>query len=245
MGQLTNIFIEQVIWLSQADFKLPGSREAHLWRINIPENLYRLNELRAILQPDELQRAEKYHQLKDRQRFVVSRALQRMILGKYLDQDPEALRFVLGDNKKPYLLKDDGTAVHYNVSHSGDWIALAIASSPVGADVEFIDPEFPFDDILPDHFSETEIDFIKLNESTQRFYLLWTRKEAFLKATGQGLGEHLIITPALDGAHELADALSGNANNWKLQSLVLSNNYLCAVAMAGEWELKSFVVNFR
>lgn len=245
MGTITNRFIDNVTWESISDeFALPQNGEIHFWRINIPANLYRLDELKQLLNPDEVIRGDKYHQLKDRQRFMVSRSLQRIILGKYLDQQPEQLKFILGDNKKPYLPAGDGVELHYNVSHSGDWIALAVSRSAVGADAEFVDADFPFDDILPEHFDVDEIAFINSSDKINRFYMLWTRKEAFLKATGQGLGEHLIYTPSLDGKHGLKSNLSGTNKDWNQQSFLIAKDYMTSVAAAGDWELKAFDVNF-
>lgn len=245
MGTLTNRFINNVNWETTAgELVLPKKGEVHLWRIKISANIYRLDELRQLLKPDEIVRGDKYHQLKDRQRFVVSRGLQRIVLGKYLNQQPQLLNFVLGDNKKPYLPADDGMELHYNVSHSGDWIILAVSQNSVGADIEFIDANFPFDDILPEHFSANEIAYIKSLDKTNRFYKLWTRKEAFLKATGQGLGEHLRDTPSLDGKYELRSDLYGADKDWNQQSFFVADGYMASVAAVGEWWLKAFDLNF-
>jgi 4'-phosphopantetheinyl transferase len=117
--------------------------------------------------------------------------------------------------------------LHYNLSHSGDWIVLAIATLPIGADVEFIDDAFPFQDILEDNFSRTEAKYI--GTSPERFFTLWTRKEATLKATGQGLGNHLNITPALDGEHVLDTSLIRGDNNWQLNSFAIAPGYVSTV----------------
>ncbi|RFZ90714.1 hypothetical protein D0C36_17285 [Mucilaginibacter conchicola] len=245
MGTLTNRFINNVNWETTAgELALPQQDEVHVWRIQISANIYRLDDLRKLLTPEEISRGDKYHQLKDRQRFVVGRGLQRIVLGKYLNQEPARLNFVLGDNKKPYLPAGDGMELHYNVSHSGNWIMLAVSQDPVGADVEFIDSVFPFDDILPEHFSANEIAYIKSLDKTNLFYKLWTRKEAFLKATGQGLGEHLRDTPSLDGEHELKANLYGAHKDWNQQSFFVADGYMASVAAVGEWWLKAFDINF-
>jgi 4'-phosphopantetheinyl transferase len=185
----------------------------------------------VLLNAVELVRAGKYLQRKDHDRFIVSRGAQRIILGWYLNTPPQQLKFVLGDNKKPYLFSKNGNLLHYNLSHSGDWIVLAIATLQVGTDVEFVDESFKFQDILPDNFSMDEAAYIKQENSTERFFTLWTRKEAILKATGQGLGEHLQITPALNGEHPLHHTLTGVDKNWILSSFSIQPGYISSVVV--------------
>ena len=203
--------------------------DLHVWRISISQNIKRLEQFEALLTPDETLRAGKYRQQKDTYRFIVSRGAQRTILGQYLNSPPARLQFILGDNKKPYLVNKEGRVVHYNLSHAGDWVVLAVAMLPVGADVEFIDDAFPFQDILADNFSEAEAAYINQQNSTERFFTLWTRKEAILKATGQGLGEYLPVTPALDGVHALDASLIGADKNWLLYSFMLKAGYISTI----------------
>ncbi|MES2266679.1 MAG: 4'-phosphopantetheinyl transferase superfamily protein [Bacteroidota bacterium] len=213
--------------------------EVHIWRINISQNIKRLEQFEALLTADEMLRAGKYKQQKDTYRFIVSRGAQRIILGRYLNQEPAQLQFILSDNKKPHLVGVDGNIINYNLSHSGDWVILAIAATPVGADVEVIDAAFPFHDILPDNFSEEEATFI--GTSPDKFFMLWTRKEAILKATGQGLGDHLNLTPALDGEHLLDASLIGADKNWLLNSFALCPGYIATVvAEDGRQDLRFF-----
>jgi len=228
LGTITNRYLNDVWWPNTATHGLVISNsEVHVWRINISQNLKYLEQFEALLTPEETLRAGRYKQQKDTFRFIVSRGVQRIILGQYLDTPPARLQFVLGDNKKPHLVGIDGNKVHYNLSHSGDWIVLAIALLPVGADVEFVDPIFPFQDILEDNFSRAEADYV--GTSPERFFTLWTRKEAILKATGQGLGDHLKITPALDGEHILESSLIGTNKNWLLHGFNIAPGYIGTV----------------
>ena len=234
MGVITNLYSNDVSWQSiAAKPPILADSDVHVWRINIPGNIKYLAKFEALLTADEILRAGRYKQQKDTYRFIVSRGTQRIILGQYLNLPPAGLQFVLGDHKKPYVLSDDGNMIHYNISHAGDWIVLAIARVPVGADVEFIDESFPFSDILADNFSKAEERYIRQQDSTERFFTLWTRKEAILKATGQGLGDHLPITPALNGDHILDASLTGSTQNWQLISFELSSKYLSTIVAEG------------
>jgi 4'-phosphopantetheinyl transferase len=231
LGKINNRYLSDVNWQKALSNFAINNSEVHIWRINIRQNLSSLNQFKALLNPAELARAGKYLQQKDHDRFIVSRGAQRIILGWYLHTPAQQLQFVLGDNKKPYLVSKDGYPLHYNLSHSGDWIVLAIATSQVGTDVEFIDEAFKFQEILPDNFSKEEAAYINQEDSTERFFTLWTRKEAILKATGQGLGEHLQITPALNGEHPLHHTLTGADENWILNSFSIQPGYISSVVV--------------
>jgi 4'-phosphopantetheinyl transferase len=231
LGAITNRYLYNVMWQSApvGDFMIQ-TNEVHVWRINISQNIGRLKQFEALLTPEETMRAGKYKQQKDTYRFIVSRGMQRVILGRYMRTSPGALEFVLSDNKKPYLLNKSSNNLFYNLSHSGDWIVLAISDVSIGTDVELIDPTFPFQDILADNFSRAEIDYIGI--SHQKFFKLWTRKEAILKATGQGLGDHLKVTPALNGEYDLNTLLKGADKRWTLHSFDIAPAYISTVVYA-------------
>jgi 4'-phosphopantetheinyl transferase len=231
LGKINNLYLNNISWQKALPSLAMTNSEVHIWRINIHQNLSLLNQFKVLLNAVELVRAGKYLQRKDHDRFIVSRGAQRIILGWYLNTPPQQLKFVLGDNKKPYLFSKNGNLLHYNLSHSGDWIVLAIATLQVGTDVEFVDESFKFQDILPDNFSMDEAAYIKQENSTERFFTLWTRKEAILKATGQGLGEHLQITPALNGEHPLQHTLTGADKNWILNSFNIQPGYIGSVVV--------------
>jgi 4'-phosphopantetheinyl transferase len=243
LGTIINLYLIDVLWQDDARQELViNNNEVHVWRININQNIKRLGQFEALLTAEETLRAGKYRQQKDTYRFIVSRGAQRIILGRYLAMPPDKLEFVLGDNKKPYLVSGNGELLQYNLSHSGDWIVLAIAQLPVGADVEFVDPLFSFQDIVQDNFSREESDYI--STSPKRFFTLWTRKEAILKATGQGLGDHLRITPALDGEHILGISLTGADKDWLLNSFDIAPGYISTVVCEGaNQQLKFFDVD--
>ena len=246
MGKVHIQFLDDVNWrpARPADFVL-NDNEVHVYRINISTNLHLLDAFLAKLTPAEKERGGKYFQLKDRQRFILSRGAQRNILGRYLNQPAAQVAFALGDNKKPFLVGDGKPAIQYNITHAGDWILLAVSNEAVGADVEFVDRGFQFNDILEEHFSLAEIDFIDENNSAENFYLLWTRKEALLKATGQGLGEHLKVTPSLNGTHPLSPELLRADKSWEVNSFNLQDGYTGSIAnLYGASRLAFFDIDF-
>lgn len=230
-GKTNNRFIDDIQWqkVAQAAFAL-HTHAVHIWRISISQNLHLYDALLAKLSPAEVERANRYVYQIHRNRFVVRRGLQRLILGAYLQMPPTQLQFALGQNNKPYIGNGDTCNIQYNLSHSGDWALLAVSKGIIGCDIEYAEASFQFSDILPDHFSADEAAYINQQDSTNRFFVLWTRKEAILKGTGLGIGDHLQYTPALDGGHEMPPQIAGSQLNWQVQSFNSADDYMGTIA---------------
>jgi phosphopantetheine--protein transferase-like protein len=148
-----------------------------------------------LLSVQELEKASKFRFIKDQHRYIITHAMLRTILGRYLKLVPAEIDFISNDYGKPSL-PEKYEKIHFNLSHSKGFSALAFSTkSEIGIDIERIDPEFDFDAIANAHFSKAENRFLhaEKRESRNRFYTLWTRKEAFLKAVGTGIGENLGI----------------------------------------------------
>ncbi|SEN94312.1 4'-phosphopantetheinyl transferase [Mucilaginibacter gossypiicola] len=224
-------YLDNVEW--QQDLNLTTGAHVDVWRINIANHLSFIGELTKLLLPDEINRAGRYYQEKDRQRFVMSRGALRIILGRYLGQQPEDLRFDIGPNKKPFV-KTTGATVNYNVSHSDEWVTIAVSKTGVGIDTEKIDRSFAYKEILADNFSEDEISFINQNNPEEKFILLWTRKEAITKLTSQGLDERLKDIPSLDGNHQINNKIINSSKEIKLITFKLDDNNLATLAYESE-----------
>jgi 4'-phosphopantetheinyl transferase len=233
-SNLYNEYLNDITWRKAglANYVV-AENTVHVWRIQISTNLSLLQHLSHTLNDAEKIRGNKYIHKRDRNRFIVSRGAQRFILSKYLNTHPALLDFILGENKKPYIVTNHGPGLQFNLSHTGDWILLAVSAQSVGSDIEYVDGTFNYEDILPQHFSEKEAAYIHQESSLERFYKLWTRKEALLKATGQGLGNHLKHTPALNGLHAMHPSLSGNTSNWQIKSFKVQDEYIGSIAVEG------------
>jgi len=143
----------------------------------------------------ELEKASKFRFLEDQHRYIVTHATLRTILGSYLKTEPAEIEFISNDFGKPSL-SEKYERIHFNLSHSKGISALAFSTkSEIGIDIERIEPKFDFEMIANSHFSKAENHFLHAEkmESRNRFYTLWTRKEAFLKAVGIGIGENIGI----------------------------------------------------
>ncbi len=212
-------------WLLLADYPAPPT----VYRIQI--TAFRRHEpfLYTLLRPAEKLRAGRYHQPRDRQRFIVARGLLRLLLSHYVAQSPTEVVFATDATKKPFLR--DFPDWHYNVSHSGDWIVMAVAQTGVGVDVEKIEPGFDFGPVINPLFSREEQRAI--NESTTArplFYELWTRKEALAKATAKGIDDDFCRLPSLVGNHSVNSRLIDTTNNWTVSSFVVADAYVGSVA---------------
>jgi 4'-phosphopantetheinyl transferase len=165
--------------------------DVHVWTACLDD----LSEaaLRAPLPADERARAGRFHFERDQRRFVAGRGLLRVLLGRYLEADPASLRFGYGPQGKPFL--EEYGDLRFNVSHSGGLALLAFTHGrEVGVDVERERPLPEWKDIAGRYFSAweaTELGRLPADERGAAFFRCWTRKEAFIKATGEGLSRPL------------------------------------------------------
>ena len=169
---------------------IEGHRAAgvDVWRASLDREPAIVEALHALLSDDERERASRFHFARDRDRYVVGRGVLRTLLGDYADVGPELVRFRYGPQGKPRLAI---RGPRFNVSHSGAVALYAFSSSgELGIDVELYRPEFAREHIAERFFSPTEVATLRsLPEDVQpqAFLACWTRKEAYIKARGEGL----------------------------------------------------------
>src|SRR4051812_17773983 len=118
--------------------------ELHVWRAELAQNPSLLTRLERTLSEDERERAARFHFRRDAERFVVARGVLRDILGRYLCERPERLRFVYNEFGKPSLAGEHAGGPHrFNLSHSRDLALYAVTlGREVGVDLEFVRPDF-------------------------------------------------------------------------------------------------------
>jgi 4'-phosphopantetheinyl transferase len=176
-----------------------GVAEVEVWTAQL--DAHQVDE--AVLSDEERARAERLHHARDRVRFLAARTILRRLLGRYGGVASGAIVFASGDAGKPSVEGMPG--LHFSHARSGDLGAFAFAAGPVGVDVERIRP-FPDRDIVAARFfSERErahLGALAGNEADAAFFRCWTRKEAYLKATGAGIARNLAaidVDPAAPG----------------------------------------------
>jgi len=228
--QLTCHSLPAVSWVELPAAGLPAAGgQVAVCRVAVAENQHRSPSLFPLLTAAEQQRAQRYHAEADYHRFVVGRATLRRLLGACLGLPPTALHFAPGANHKPILAT--APELHYNVSHSGNWVLIAIGPVAVGVDVERINADFPFEEVLDYSFSPAEKAFIEQYPvQSAAFYRLWTRKEAFVKGTAQGIDADFARVPALDGPHQWQAAHPNPVASWAVSSFAAAAGYVAALA---------------
>jgi 4'-phosphopantetheinyl transferase len=189
----------------------------------------------TTLSADERQRATRFHFDKHRSRFIAARGLLRMILGAYTGLAPARIQFIYGPNGKPTL--QDGP-VQFNVSHSEDRALYAVAlDMPLGVDLERLRWSDDLDGIALSTFSPAErLEYRMLahDRKTEAFFRGWTRKEAFIKAIGDGLSYPLERFDVSLGKHAQLLSLDGDherAGQWSLYHLNPGEGYVGALAI--------------
>ena len=189
--------------------------------------------LSALLLPHEQQRADRFMQLADRDRFVAGRGLLRWLAGQLTGTLPLKIQLETGPYGKPELKNTEGSPVnwHVNVSHAGEWVLLAFGNVPVGIDVEWINPNWPYEDLIPTTFNpEDQASLVASADPRTLFYRFWTRKESLLKATGQGLTNDFTAVSSSKGVYKLANKPLGEMGNWRATSFLVAPDYIGAVA---------------
>src|SRR5712671_5474431 len=189
MGQTMNI--SDSSFQIEAPLALPED-EVQLWRVDLEAIRAAEPRWQALLSSDESTRASRFHFPVDRQRYVATRALLRMILAGYLVMDPKDVNFSYSKEEKPSLASPhNGIEITFNVSHSGGIALLAFARrKEIGIDVEQVRGDFDVDAIARRFFSAREQEQLAALPNEERFeafFRCWTRKEAYIKATGDGL----------------------------------------------------------
>lgn len=215
----------------------------HVWRASLDLVTPLIEDLRRTLSNDELNRAERFVCARDRDRFIAARGLLRAILGRYLGLSPKRLRFCYGPWGKPALAaKLGGEWLHFNLSHSGDSALYAVSHKKrVGIDLEQIRPIPEFRQLVERYFSSSEkAVFRALSPDRQlgAFYRGWTRKEAYIKAKGQGFAIapdrfDVSIAPGEPAMMLTVDGDSGEASRWSLCELWPASGYVAALAAEG------------
>lgn len=162
--------------------------EVHILSASLQRSPEELGALAALLSPDERERAGRFRFERDRDRFVAGRGLLRTIVGAYSGRAPGSLSFAYGEFDKPSL---EGDGPWFNLAHSGAVALLAVSTvGELGVDVELEPPDFDYESLAARFFSAAELDALRAVPELERarsFLECWTRKEAFVKARGDGL----------------------------------------------------------
>jgi 4'-phosphopantetheinyl transferase len=218
------------------------SDDIHVWTIALDSPVKESEQL-AALSPDERVRAGRFLAEHNRRRFVGCRAALRRILAGLLDQCPCEISFEYSPNGKPLIANQ--SQIQFNVSHSEDIALIAVARGrAVGIDLERVRPDFATDAVAERFFSPLEREMLRSVPAESRieaFARCWTRKEAFVKAIGEGLSYQLDRFDVSLKPDEPARLLSvggdpNAAQRWSLRDLRVASGFVAALAVEGRVE---------
>jgi 4'-phosphopantetheinyl transferase len=201
----------------------PGT--IHLWELDLDHFI-----VTDVLSEDERARAAKFRFDHDRKRFTSGRTALRLLLAAYLKANPEKIEFAYGPSGKPSITN---SAVSFNLAHSGAHALIGFAlSQQLGVDIEEIREFEDMPSVAQISFSPGEFrrwQALPADQKTRAFYRCWTRKEAYLKAIGEGIAQHLQKFEVAFEAGEPPAILSGAEGNW---TVIDTSREPCAAAIA-------------
>lgn len=223
--------------VSSVESKQLGDR-IHVWSAELDREPSELQRLEATLSQEEKARANRFHFVRDKNRFIVARGVLRELLGGYLHRTPADLEFSYGLHGKPFLSSANASSeLCFNLSHSAGLAVYAIATGRnLGIDVEFVRPDYAEEDIARRYFSVQEVSDLRSlppENKDEGFFHCWTRKEAYLKACGMGLRIPLDSFAVSLSPDRPAEFLSGVDPCWHLAAYRPAEGYVGAVVYDG------------
>ncbi|MCL6261368.1 4'-phosphopantetheinyl transferase superfamily protein [Aquiflexum sp. TKW24L] len=198
--------------------------EIQVFRFRISKNTDWILGNKGMLSQKESEKLARIVREEDKNTFLASTILKKILCGYYLGCEPQSVEFEMNEFQKPKIKNQEN--IHFNTSHSGDWLIFIFSSNPCGIDIEKINPDFDYPSVLKMSFHPDEIDFIqKSKQPEEQFFKIWTIKESILKAEGTGLMDNLNELNTLQDFAKLPD----NTDPWHTKSMLIEGVYWCSV----------------
>jgi 4'-phosphopantetheinyl transferase len=223
---------------------LPAENRVDIWRIDVAVGNDRVQACRRLLSPDEAKRADRFYFEQHRFRFTVFRAAMRLILSRYLGLPPQEIVFCYGPRGKPECSEAlERPGIKFNLSHSDQVALLAVTQGlAVGVDIELVDHEFASQEIAERFFSPAEVRRLRALSPTERagaFFACWTRKEAYIKALGDGLSVPLdsfevAFSPGIEAALLNVRGNPTEVARWSMYDIQTTAEFRAALVVEGK-----------
>jgi len=225
----------------------PG--EIHVWSLRLDPPAERVEALGRFLSEDEWARAKRFRFDRHRRQYIVGRGALRSLLAAYQGTRPELVHFTYGPRGKPFL--QDAGDLYFNLSNSDEMALIGfVLGREIGVDIEYMKPMPDCEQIAERFFSESErvvLRGIPAEDKKETFFNCWTRKEAYLKAVGEGLGAPLdsFDVTLAPGEPPRMLTLRGDAeaaSRWLFEHLRPAPDYIGAIALEREREGEEWAV---
>jgi 4'-phosphopantetheinyl transferase len=232
--------------------------EIHVWKVDLNPPDHRVEQLGRLLAPDEWERANRFRFDRHRRQYVVGRGALRTLLGAYAGLPPQGVRFSYGPRGKPFLDAGQAAAagngdLQFNLSNSDEMALVGfVRGLEIGVDLEFMKPMSDLEQISERFFSVPEREVLRNLPSEQKpegFFNCWTRKEAYLKAVGEGLAVPLdsfdvTLAPGEPARMLAVEGDAERATRWFYHHLRPAQDYIGAIALEDpegrEWRVSTW-----
>jgi 4'-phosphopantetheinyl transferase len=223
--------------------KFPEPGDIHIWKAALGGDEARLDGYYALLSEAEKGRADRLRVETARKRFISAHGILRILLGKYLGQQPAEIVLDAAPRGKPFLAGQSATGdkgIRFNMTHSGEWMLFSASRDfGTGIDLEYQDPKAEFEQISSHFFSDADHAWLDLRQpedcKAAAFFRLWTCKEAVLKAEGSGirLGMADVRIEFAEGEDSARGVLSRDqykGRAWSINTFEPASGYAAALA---------------
>ncbi len=227
------------------------SQDVHLWKMNLNLSLPQIDRRYQMLSSEEQEKADRFRFAVHRRRFIVARSTLRILLGRYVNLEPAQIEFTYNARGKPSLVQlSNSEQLQFNLSHSEELALYGVSCDRlIGVDLEHLRSLDDAQSLAKRFFCRSEfelIDSLPLDKQRQAFFQMWTAKEAYLKAVGEGIGGGLnrveVCFNEPNPFLQLSDR-STSLSEWTLLPLVPQADYLAALVVEGNnWQLRQFAL---
>jgi 4'-phosphopantetheinyl transferase len=214
--------------------------DIYVWDVNLDRPEREVEGFRPLLSKDERERASRLRAPGLERRFIVCRATLRLLLARELSRRPDQLECTYSAAGKPDLKDHAAHGLYFNLTHSSESAKIAVSRvGPLGIDLEHIRPDFATMPIAERFFSPAEQRALRQSPESDKaaaFFRCWTRKEAFVKAVGTGIGYPLdafdvAIEPNSQDALLAVRVQSEAAQPWSIRDIPAKPGFAAAIAI--------------